>query len=1133
MKLTTVFSSLLLFTAFSYAQDIGAITHNLNNGTFVSGGTAVQDRGAVFTYRYQAVGTQTGKFLWHLGTANYSTKWATNSASLFTKNSRYAGGAALNGALDISLPVTDALYYTFIVQKGNTSGDKDFSVLETSFNPAAITNVSFSPSAPNSAQNDTVSVALSGTKNAGEHLFVRWSADNFSTSTFVEITSFTGNTGKAIIPPQSPGATISFYTFTTTLASPFASTIDYYTLEFGNNNNSNYSYTVTNNGATTYNTPALTSGTPLTNGFRANEKLATVGGTDFFVTWDAQYLYVAFSGTCNSTIDRFNIAIDTDPAGSAGTTVPFSGLRFPLGGHLPDYIVQVIGTGSATFFQNQNGSWNSASASGFGQYGDGSNGSNMKVKIPLSALQGATGSSAYASTNPVRLLLWISGASQDKPYRVAPGSNTQGDLSLTVTGERAYHFSSLPAAVAPATVAADSSMTPVPTAFLLNLAASVSSVSDNNNLLGTAAAATNGYDPDFDTPKPPVIPGNYVRLFFPHPEFSSFLGPDYTNDIRANFSSTGANVSWGFQVTTNVAGSTVTLTAAPDGRIPSNLGVFLIDSSENAGTMINLTMVNFTYTYNSGSSPGVRKFALVLVDTLNATVTLVSPNGGEIFRSGSAQTISFSRTGAAATDSVILSFSADNGSTYSRIGAIHGSTTTYAWTVPSYYYNTQGKIRAQLTDVLGNTAAGYSAHRFTIVGDSLAVTLAQGWNLFGSPLAGGYSSLSSQLSGGNGFLFGYAPASGYAISNGLSDGTGYWIGLQSGKKYYVKGTPYAGGDSVLLPLAQGFNLISDPFVIPILRDELVFTKGGSRAAFQGAVSGGWISSQLYGYSSGNYTSADTVKLFGGYWIGVLQSGVSVVFKPAVPSAAYAAPTAPLVSNPNDFAVQITARFNGLTDDLLRFGVKANASNSYDQFDAPKPPRGPAANYIETYFNHPEWQLPFGERVAYDFVKTGGSWRFTVNTSSGGAVTLSWNAAALSSGRSLDLYDLTAGQTVSMKNTSVYNFTIAGTHHFEITSTLTGAKNEEPVLPECTSLDHCYPNPFNPMTTIRYSLAAPGHVTLKVYDMIGREVATVVNGMQDAGVKNVQFDASHLTSGIYFYTMRCGDFSATKRMTLIK
>jgi hypothetical protein len=79
----------------------------------------------------------------------------------------------------------------------------------------------------------------------------------------------------------------------------------------------------------------------------------------------------------------------------------------------------------------------------------------------------------------------------------------------------------------------------------------------------------------------------------------------------------------------------------------------------------------------------------------------------------------------------------------------------------------------------------------------------------------------------------------------------------------------------------------------------------------------------------------------------------------------------------------------------------------------------------------------------------------------------------------------------------------------------------------------YPNPFNPMTTIQYSLANTGNVSLKIYDILGREVATLVNGRQAAGEYTVQFNAANLASGIYFYRLQAGDFVQTKKMMLVK
>ena len=91
------------------------------------------------------------------------------------------------------------------------------------------------------------------------------------------------------------------------------------------------------------------------------------------------------------------------------------------------------------------------------------------------------------------------------------------------------------------------------------------------------------------------------------------------------------------------------------------------------------------------------------------------------------------------------------------------------------------------------------------------------------------------------------------------------------------------------------------------------------------------------------------------------------------------------------------------------------------------------------------------------------------------------------------------------------------------------------IPGKFSLSQNYPNPFNPNTIISYSLPAAQHTVLKVYSILGNEIATLVNEKQDAGNYNYQFSTVNyqLPSGIYFYKMDTGDFSETKRMVLLK
>jgi hypothetical protein len=90
-----------------------------------------------------------------------------------------------------------------------------------------------------------------------------------------------------------------------------------------------------------------------------------------------------------------------------------------------------------------------------------------------------------------------------------------------------------------------------------------------------------------------------------------------------------------------------------------------------------------------------------------------------------------------------------------------------------------------------------------------------------------------------------------------------------------------------------------------------------------------------------------------------------------------------------------------------------------------------------------------------------------------------------------------------------------------------------VKAEAFSLSQNYPNPFNPSTTITYTIPTSGDVSLRVYDMLGREVSTLVNGRQAQGSYNVSFNASTLASGVYFYKLQSGSFTETKKMMLVK
>ncbi len=89
------------------------------------------------------------------------------------------------------------------------------------------------------------------------------------------------------------------------------------------------------------------------------------------------------------------------------------------------------------------------------------------------------------------------------------------------------------------------------------------------------------------------------------------------------------------------------------------------------------------------------------------------------------------------------------------------------------------------------------------------------------------------------------------------------------------------------------------------------------------------------------------------------------------------------------------------------------------------------------------------------------------------------------------------------------------------------------LPTTFELSQNYPNPFNPTTTIKYQLPATVFVTLKVFDIVGREVTTLVSYLQQPGYYSLVWNAGGIASGVYFYRMQAGSFAATRKLMLVR
>ena len=126
--------------------------------------------------------------------------------------------------------------------------------------------------------------------------------------------------------------------------------------------------------------------------------------------------------------------------------------------------------------------------------------------------------------------------------------------------------------------------------------------------------------------------------------------------------------------------------------------------------------------------------------------------------------------------------------------------------------------------------------------------------------------------------------------------------------------------------------------------------------------------------------------------------------------------------------------------------------------------------------------------------------------------------------------------ISNSNGYIFAGTDGGVFRGLLSTTSTNETDSK--IPSSFVLEQNYPNPFNPVTTIKFSVplnvkGERSNVTLKVYDVLGNEVATLFNEYKSAGSYEVVFDANKLSSGVYFYRLQAGNFVDTKKMLLLK
>jgi hypothetical protein len=131
------------------------------------------------------------------------------------------------------------------------------------------------------------------------------------------------------------------------------------------------------------------------------------------------------------------------------------------------------------------------------------------------------------------------------------------------------------------------------------------------------------------------------------------------------------------------------------------------------------------------------------------------------------------------------------------------------------------------------------------------------------------------------------------------------------------------------------------------------------------------------------------------------------------------------------------------------------------------------------------------------------------------------------------FDVAADAAGNLYSLSFYGWTIEKWAYEGSLPVITSVEEIPGEVPAEYGLSQNYPNPFNPATTIEFSVPEAGFVSLRIYDLLGKEMKTLVNDERAPGSYRVTFEASDLPSGTYFYTLRAGSHTQTKKMILMK
>ncbi len=460
-----------------------------------------------------------------------------------------------------------------------------------------------------------------------------------------------------------------------------------------------------------------------------------------------------------------------------------------------------------------------------------------------------------------------------------------------------------------------------------------------------------------------------------------------------------------------------------------------------------------------------------------ASIQVTSPNGGEIWYINQQKKIKWSSSNVA---NVKIEISYDNGSSWNLIATSPAQNGEYLWTVSGSPSN---QCRIKISSVENPNTFDVSDNAFIIRNElCISFNVNSNWNIVSVPVMKSNMTKTELFPNAISFAYGFSQSTGYFLAETLYNSKGYWLKFPTAQQLTICGIPV---ENKSIYISQGWNLIG------IFDSDINVSSLSTNPP-------NILQSYFYGYNSG-YLISEQLQSGKGYWVKASQPGQIII---------------PSFSNSNKSNLKSTETiFNQFGELILIDGL----NREYKLYLTDK----------EIDFRIFELP-PLPPSQIFDVRFVSGRIAERLNQS---------NEILIQSA----IYPITIKTSkYSLKIESENNFGLSEIINPERELIITderikSLKISPTLIPDKTELYQNYPNPFNPTTKIRFDLKNNSRVQLKLFDVIGRELITLIDEYKNAGVHYFEINSEKysLNSGIYFYQLITEDFKSVKKMIYLK